>query len=110
MPRNPAFIALPVLAIFSSCKKDNKAIADCFAGAATIRQITNKQAVIKLVDRQFYIVEKAAIDTKLNPCNLVQAFQVADLKVTISGEVKAAVTNGIGPCCTENFVITKITR
>lgn len=109
MPRNLALIAFLALSVFSSCKKDNHSIADCFTNTATIRQITNKQAVIKFIDRQFYIVEEAAIDTKLNPCNLAQAFQVADLQVIISGEVKATATNGAGPCCTENFVITKIT-
>lgn len=107
---------IPVLAllipamVFTSCKKnDNKGV--CFPGASTIRQITDKPAVIKVTATMYavYIVEQGAIDTKLIPCNLPKEFFQNDLQVTISGEVKAT-PQGSGPCCTENFVITKITR
>ena len=94
-----------------SCKKDNNKIDDCFPNSTTSRQILNKPATIKQQPGGlFYIVEQGTIDTKLNPCNLTPEFQVDNLLVIISGDVKATVQGGPGPCCTENFVITKIAR
>ena len=55
-------------------------------------------------------VEQGSIDTKLLPCNLPMEFIQDGLQVVISGEVKSTPQSGFGPCCTENFVITKITR
>ena len=96
--------------VFNSCKKNNDTDV-CFSGVPTVRQITDKPAVIKVTATMYavYIVEQGAIDTKLIPCNLPKEFFQNDLQVTISGEVKAT-PQGSGPCCTENFVITKITR
>jgi hypothetical protein len=52
------------MTIVSSCKKDKKT-TECFADASTVRQITNKQAVIKLTAtiNPVYIVEQGSIDT-----------------------------------------------
>lgn len=94
----------------TSCEKDNNPTVDCFPNTSTVRQITNKQATIKSAGGKFYIIEQGTIDTKLNPCNLTHEFQVDNLQVTISGDVKATVQGGPEPCCTENFVITKISR
>lgn len=97
--------------LISSCKKDKAQTNDCFPNATTSRQIINKPATIKQQSAGvFYIVEQGTIDTKLNPCNLTPEFQIDNLLVTISGDVKATVQGGPGPCCTDNFVITKITR
>jgi hypothetical protein len=107
---------LPILAfivvetLLGSCKKqENK--AECFPGVATVRQITDKPAVIKVTAtvNAVYLVELGAIDTKLIPCNLPKEFMQNDLPVIISGNVKATV-QGTGLCCSEDFVITKITR
>ncbi len=100
-----------LMTIVNSCKKDKKT-TECFADASTVRQITNKQAVIKLTAtiNPVYIVEQGSIDTKLIPCNFPMEFYQNDLKVVISGDVKSTLQGGPGPCCTENFVITKITR
>ena len=96
--------------LVSSCKKeDNTTItAQCFTDIATTRQINNKPAKVLAVGSEFYIIEENTIDTRLNPCNLEQAFQVNNLPVTISGDVKTTPQAGI--CCTDNFVITQIKK
>lgn len=97
--------------LFQSCKKDDTKPIDCFPSADTYRQIVDKPATVRQQPSgTFYIVEQGTIDTKLNPCNLPADFQVDNLQVTISGGVKTTIQGGPGPCCTENFVITKITR
>ena len=93
-----------------SCKKEKDSNADCFSNSLTVRQITDAQATIKNVGGKYYIVEQGSIDTRLNPCNLPEAFRVNDLLVTTSGEVKATVQVGPGPFGADNFVITKISR
>ena len=112
MQRCLFIIGLILLAItFNACKKRNKIGTDC-ANASTVRQIINKQATIKLTGatNPVYIVEDGAIDTKLIPCNFRMEFYENDLRVIISGDVKLTMGNGFQPCCTENFVITKISR
>jgi hypothetical protein len=107
------FIAFAlVTTIISSCKKDNNVNTDtdCFPNATTVRQITNAQATVKAAGGKYYIVEQGTIDTKLNPCTLSKEFQVDNLQVTISGDVKLTQQGGLEPCCTDNFVITKISR
>ena len=97
----------------SSCKKDdnkNTEDTDCFPNTATVRQITNVRALVKVSGGKLYIVEKGSIDTKLNPCTLAQEFQVNNLQVTISGDVKLTSYAAGEPCCTDNFVITKISK
>lgn len=97
--------------LFHSCKKDDTKTTDCFPNADTYRQIVDKPATVRQqASGTFYIIEQGTIDTKLNPCNLPTEFQVDNLQVTISGDVKATTQGGPGPCCIENFVITKITR
>lgn len=83
---------------------------ECFPGAPTVRQITNKQAVIKLTAtvNSVWIIEQGSVNTKLIPCNFPMEFYQDGLPVIISGEVKS--TPQGGPCCTVNFVITKISR
>ncbi len=95
---------------FASCKKEDKKDA-CFPGVATVRQITDRPVVVKVTAavNAVYLVEQGAIDTKLIPCNLPKEFMQNDLQVIVSGEVKVT-QQGSGPCCSENFVITKITR
>ena len=103
-----AFLLLTT--VVSSCKKDNNTNTDCFPNTSTVRQITNAQATVKAAGGKFYIVEQNTIDTKLNPCNLAQEFQVDNLQVTISGDVKLT-SYGVGEhCCTDNFVVTKISK
>lgn len=98
------------ITLFSSCKKETKK-DDCFPDQPTIRIITNEPAIIKqLKTDEFYILEPGIIDSRLIPCNLTKEFKINDLKVIISGEVKATVQIGPGPCCRENFVITKISK
>ena len=101
-----------VIISVSSCRKDTKPSENCFSNDQTVRQIVNKLATIKSSGTagKFYIVESGTIDTRLNPCNLAIEFQVNNLQVEISGEVKATVQGGPGLCCIENFVITKISK
>lgn len=101
---------LLVLAITFSCKKDNNTNADCFPNKSTVRQIANAQATVEAVGGKFYIVEQGAIDTRLNPCSLPEEFQVDNLPVTISGDVKFTDYAAGEPCCTENLIITKIAK
>jgi hypothetical protein len=106
-----SFIAsLFIITIAPSCKKDKNSNSDCFPNSSTVRQINNAQATVKKAGEKFYIVEQGSIDTKLNPCTLPQEFQIDNLQVTISGDVKSTIQSGPGPCCTENFVIAKISR
>ncbi len=104
-----SFALIPV---FSFCKKENKINTGCQPNAGTVRQIIDKQAVIKVTAtvNPVYIVEQGSIDTKLIPCNLPMEFYQNDLQVIISGEVKTTPQVMPVPCCTENFYITKITR
>lgn len=101
-------IILLVVIMASACKK-NSSTVDCFPATPTIREITDQQATVKFSGTQFYIVEKGAIDTKLVPCNLLLEFQTDNLPVTVSGKVKAS-SNGSGPCCSQDFVITRISK
>lgn len=110
MIRYILFFCFLLMASLSACKKDSSSNNGCSPGTATARYITNSQATIKATGGQFFIVEKDAIDTRLAPCSLAANFQVNDLPVTISGEVKVASHGGDMPCCTNNFVISKISR
>lgn len=94
-----------------SCKKQEKITTDCFSDVTTVRQIINKPATIRMQPNgNFFIIEQGTIDTKLNPCNLPADFQIDNLNVTLSGNVKFTILNGTFACCTENFVVTKISR
>jgi len=104
------FLSLTVTAIIIVACKKSATRGDCFAGDATVRTIESKPATIKLLGNVFYIIEQGTIDTRLKPCSLAGDFKVDNLNVTISGEVKATLATDFGPCCIENFVITKITR
>ena len=107
------FIAFILVAtIFSSCKKNDNTTNNtgCIANATTVRQINNAQATVKINAGKFYIFEQGTIDTRLNPCFLATEFQVDNLQVIISGEVKLTQRVGNEPCCTEDFMIIKITR
>ncbi len=100
---------LSLLTIVSlSCKKSIEKNTACFSDVATARTITDKPAFIHFTDNQYYIKEQFTIDTRLLPCNLTDEYMVSSLLVTISGEVKNTLLNE--PCCTDNFVITKISK
>jgi hypothetical protein len=106
----PLAIGLCILSL-NSCRKKEQVATDCFPNATTYRQIADKPAaVIQAPNGLFYIIEQGTIDTKLEPCNLPAEFQVHNLLVTISGNVKSTVQGGPGPCCTEHFTITKILK
>jgi hypothetical protein len=92
----------------NGCQKDKIQVEDCLTDFSTIRQINNQKATVISQNGQFYLIESGTIDTRLRPCNLPQKFQVNNLQVVISGNVKSTIRNGVEPCCTENFVITKI--
>ena len=100
--------AIFLLLAMYSCKKD-KVSSECFANATTVRVINNTQATIKDIGGNYFIIEQGSIDTRLNPCLLAQEYKINNLPVVISGEVK--LTPGtFEPCCTVNFVITKIEK
>ncbi|ANE51676.1 hypothetical protein SY85_15375 [Flavisolibacter tropicus] len=106
-----ALIGITILLTFaSSCKKDNHTSPDCLPDTPTYRQVNNRSATIISASGEFYILEQGTIDTKLKPCNLPNEFQVNNLQVTISGNVKQTTQGNSQPCCIENFVITRITR
>lgn len=96
------------MAFASSCNKEDDIPAQCLTDISTVRKINNKPAKVMAVGSQFYIIEENTIDTMLNPCNLKKEFQVHDLSVTISGDVKETPREGV--CCIDDFVITKISR
>jgi hypothetical protein len=99
-----------IISILPACEKESSTNTDCFSNNLTVRQITNAPATVRNIGGRFYIIEQNTIDTKLNPCTLAQEFQVDNLQVTVSGDVKSTIQNGPEPCCTENFVITRISR
>ena len=103
-------ILISVLLACASCNKDKSQKAGCDTNAPTERTLTNKAATVKEMAGKFYIIEQNTIDTRLLPCNLDASFAVDNLQVTVSGEVKQ--TNSIAgePCCTNNFIISNITR
>jgi hypothetical protein len=96
-----------------SCKKDKKPTG-CHTDVPTVRTITDQRAVIKVTatfTHPVYLVEQGSIDTRLIPCTpFPMEFYQHDLEVTISGEVKLTPRDGQGPCCFENFMITKIAK
>ena len=98
------------IAIISSCKKDNSQNNNCFSDSPTVRQIADAKATIKSSGGEFFIVEQGSIDTKLNPCTLAKEFQIDNLSVMVTGDVKSTSRNPSEPCCTDNFVITKIAK
>jgi hypothetical protein len=101
-------IAILLMIVFFSCKKNEENTSNCFSNIATTRTILNKQATVQLINNEFYIIEKATIDTRLLPCSIKDEFKINNLQVTISGEAKNTVSTGA--CCTENFVITAIRK
>ena len=108
-PNLTLLLALLVVTTVTSCKKD-KTVIDCFPATPTVRELANQEATVKFTGTQYYIVEKGAIDTKLVPCNLLLEFQSNNLQVKVSGMVKSTASDGSVPCCTQNFVITQITK
>src|SRR5262245_61631046 len=104
-----SFALLCITALFSACKKDNSTENTCFNNMPTVRTVTNAQATIKQSGSNYYIVEQGSIDTKLNPCSLAAEFKVHDLQVIVSGNVLVTYRT-IEPCCTDNFIITAITK
>lgn len=102
-------VALTILVLFGACKKENE--GECSSGAPTIRQITDKRAVVKVTATMIpvYLLEENTIDTWLIPCNLPQEYFQHDLEVIISGDVKTMPRDG-GPCCKESIIITKISK
>lgn len=113
MRKIPALtIPLFLSAVLIACSKDNKK-TDCLPNLQTTREINNKRAIVQITGdaaEPVYLTEEGTIDTKLIPCNLASEFYEDGLTVTISGEVKQAPGTATGPCCTEYFVITSISR
>jgi hypothetical protein len=91
----------------SLCKKTAENVYQCFSKDQAQGEINNKQAIIGMSAGKFYIYEVGSIDTRLVPCNLDKDFQVVGLQVTISGYTRQIPQY---TCCTENLVITKISR
>ena len=111
LTRMSCTLTLIIALAFVSCKNDHLLEEECFSREATVRQITNAPASIRQqTNGVFYIVEKGTIDIRLNPCYLQPDLQINNLDVVVSGTVKATIQGGPGPCCVENFIITKITR
>ncbi|WP_315814005.1 hypothetical protein [Paraflavitalea speifideaquila] len=109
------FIFIVLLIAVGACSKDdNKKTDGCYPGAPTGRVITNKKATVHVsggLKTSTYLVEDGTVDTKLVPCNpLTSEFLQNDLKVFISGEVKATPYTSGEPCCIYSFVITSITK
>jgi hypothetical protein len=100
--------AILIISALSSCKKRKDVTADCSPNSPTVRKVTNAQATIKKDQGKYFIIEKGSIDSKLNPCALPEEYQINDFSITVSGDVKETHQSNI--CCTENFLITKISK
>ncbi len=93
----------------SACKK-NINTPDCYQDRQTTQQITDKPATIKESANAgvYFIIPQGTYDQQLRPCNLPDEFKVNNLPVIVSGLVK--LTLQVGPCCIEDFIITKISK
>ena len=107
--RTLCFLSLIAVCFSTSCTRNTDPSGQCDTNAPTSRKIFNHPATVQSLNGQFYIIEEGTIDTRLLPCFLSATYQVDNLKVIVSGEVKDPVNDG-GPCCTENFQVTKISR
>lgn len=97
--------------LVQACRPDDSTPQTCFTDATTLRQIIEKPAIVKQqAGGGFLLIESNTIDSRLNPCNLDAAFRVDNLEVIVSGDVKATPRNTLEPCCTDNFVISKIRK
>lgn len=111
----PKFLNLLLTTLFIgsvifSCKKQSTSHT-CNPDAEVVRVITNlPSAVHAMPDGTFYLSDQNSYDNRLIPCYLPVEFRVDQLPVTISGNVVATVQTGPGPCCAENFAITKIEK
>lgn len=99
-----------LLCFLSACKKSNNEVVNCYPDALTIRSIINKPATVRqLSSGEFYLIEAGTIDSRLIPCELPEAFKINNLNVFVTGEVKGILQPPLAPCCSEGFVIFKIT-
>lgn len=102
--------------LLPACKKNSTAVKNgCDPLSTTSRQLIAKKATVKLTATAtypVYLVEEGAIDTKLIPCNFPVGaeYYQNDLQVIISGDVKPVAAIDYGPCCSENLVITQISK
>lgn len=103
-------LPLAIVILPGSCKKQDNPDNTCAVHQPTLRKITEAKATVFQSGEKFVMVEQNTIDTRLAPCNLPAEFRLDQLQVIISGDVKATVQAHFGPCCTETFIITKITR
>ena len=99
-----------IILSLGSCDKEGGFTDDCFSDQATTSQISDKAATVQLANGRYYLIESGTIDLRLLPCNLEEAYKQDGLQVTVSGYVKGDNTAQGEPCCTSNFVITKISR
>lgn len=99
-----------ICVVCASCNKNSLQKANCAADAQTERTISNRPATIKEIAGKYYIIEQNAIDTRLLPCNLDASYAIDNLSVIVSGDVKRTYPVVGEPCCTNNFIISSITR
>lgn len=107
-PKQLVMSLMFALTAFSACKKDVDTEGECSSTTPTERSIIDKQATVRLTNGKYYIIEDGTFDTRLIPCSLSQNFQVNNLRVVISGEVKKTTQNRGEPCCSNFLVITSI--
>jgi hypothetical protein len=109
MVKNAVMIVCIIFSCLVSCKKAKQSTNNCYPNELVARVVQLKNATIqKAPNGIFYIVEDNIVDDKLQPCNLPIEFQLDGLLVKISGNVKATLQIGTGPCCTNHFEITHI--
>lgn len=98
------------LLLLLSCAKNKSTALDCLQDEITFRNIVQMNATVIRAGDLYYIIEQGTLDTRLFACNLDPSYKTDRLQVVISGMVKASAQIGPGPCCTENFVITFISK
>lgn len=107
---HPIILYITLTIVICSCKKGSSTTNNCFQSVETVRQLSNTTATIIFNGGEYLIIETGTIDSRLRPCNLPAEYQVNNLSVIVSGDVKLTIQGGPGPCCTENFTITKISK
>lgn len=99
-----------IIGLLTGCQKDNNSEnPDCSSGAV-LQSVVDQLAIVKQQGSEFYLIPEGAIDSKYYPCSIPEAFQVNDLPVKITGDIRAKASAGPGPCCNYWVQLFSISR
>jgi hypothetical protein len=97
-------------AAITGCKKNTQSFRNCYPGSETLWKVDKAGGVVIRSGGQFYITQSGTIDTRFVPCDLPVEFQVDKMNIVFSGDVKFTKNSATEPCCTNDIVLTYISR